>query len=253
MGLLGPNGAGKSTLILTLLGFLRPSAGRARILGLDCRRQHGGGQVANRLHAGERLVHRRDDGGGVRSPDGRVVGPAVEGGARKGARGPVPCGARRGALPRAADLLARDEADGQARPGDRPWAGARRAGRADKRPRSGLPPADAQADHRDERGAGDERARLLPLAARHRAGLRRSRDSEGRHDRAPLQSRGRAAVEPELRRARGDAATISTCGWRCRTSAPRASPKAAGVGGSCCRRASRSKRSGRSRRGRTCS
>ena len=36
VGLLGPNGAGKSTLILTLLGFLRPSAGRARILGLDC-------------------------------------------------------------------------------------------------------------------------------------------------------------------------------------------------------------------------
>ena len=35
VGLLGPNGAGKSTLILTLLGFLRPSAGRARILGVD--------------------------------------------------------------------------------------------------------------------------------------------------------------------------------------------------------------------------
>ena len=41
VGLLGPNGAGKSTLILTLLGFLRPSAGRARILGLDCRRNMG--------------------------------------------------------------------------------------------------------------------------------------------------------------------------------------------------------------------
>ena len=41
MGLLGPNGAGKSTLILTLLGFLRPSAGRARILGMDCRRNMG--------------------------------------------------------------------------------------------------------------------------------------------------------------------------------------------------------------------
>lgn len=37
IGLLGPNGAGKSTLIRTLLGFHTPSAGRAAILGLDCR------------------------------------------------------------------------------------------------------------------------------------------------------------------------------------------------------------------------
>jgi ABC-2 type transport system ATP-binding protein len=41
IGLLGPNGAGKSTLILTLLGFLRPSAGRARILGIDSQRSSG--------------------------------------------------------------------------------------------------------------------------------------------------------------------------------------------------------------------
>ncbi|NWG14150.1 MAG: ABC transporter ATP-binding protein [Acidobacteria bacterium] len=39
IGLLGPNGAGKSTLILTLLGFLKPSSGRAYVLGFDCRRQ----------------------------------------------------------------------------------------------------------------------------------------------------------------------------------------------------------------------
>lgn len=37
IGLLGPNGAGKSTLIRTLLGFHAPTAGRAAILGLDCR------------------------------------------------------------------------------------------------------------------------------------------------------------------------------------------------------------------------
>ena len=37
IGLLGPNGAGKSTLILTLLGFHKPSAGSARVLGFDCR------------------------------------------------------------------------------------------------------------------------------------------------------------------------------------------------------------------------
>jgi ABC-2 type transport system ATP-binding protein len=41
IGLLGPNGAGKSTLITTLLGFIRPSAGRARILGVDCQRDMG--------------------------------------------------------------------------------------------------------------------------------------------------------------------------------------------------------------------
>jgi ABC-2 type transport system ATP-binding protein len=39
IGLLGPNGAGKSTLILTLLGFHRPSAGSARVLGFDCRHE----------------------------------------------------------------------------------------------------------------------------------------------------------------------------------------------------------------------
>ncbi len=47
VGLLGPNGAGKSTLILTLLGFLRPSAGRALILGRDCRRH--GGEARSRI------------------------------------------------------------------------------------------------------------------------------------------------------------------------------------------------------------
>ena len=35
VGLLGPNGAGKSTLLKALLGFLTPSAGRMRVLGLD--------------------------------------------------------------------------------------------------------------------------------------------------------------------------------------------------------------------------
>ena len=34
-GLLGPNGAGKSTLLKSLLGFVRPTAGSMRVLGLD--------------------------------------------------------------------------------------------------------------------------------------------------------------------------------------------------------------------------
>lgn len=34
-GFIGPNGAGKSTFLRTLLGLVRPSAGQARIFGLD--------------------------------------------------------------------------------------------------------------------------------------------------------------------------------------------------------------------------
>lgn len=47
VGLLGPNGAGKSTLIQTLLGFLRPSAGHARILGFDA--GHRTGEIRSRV------------------------------------------------------------------------------------------------------------------------------------------------------------------------------------------------------------
>src|SRR5579863_3525691 len=34
-GFLGPNGAGKTTTLRTLLGFLKPTRGTARVLGLD--------------------------------------------------------------------------------------------------------------------------------------------------------------------------------------------------------------------------
>ena len=35
VGLLGPNGAGKSTMLKALLGFVKPTTGRMRVLGLD--------------------------------------------------------------------------------------------------------------------------------------------------------------------------------------------------------------------------
>jgi len=38
-GLLGPNGSGKTTAIRLLLGFLRPTAGRASVAGFDCWRR----------------------------------------------------------------------------------------------------------------------------------------------------------------------------------------------------------------------
>lgn len=38
-GFLGPNGAGKTTTQRVLLDIIRPTAGRARIFGLDCQRQ----------------------------------------------------------------------------------------------------------------------------------------------------------------------------------------------------------------------
>ena len=38
-GFIGPNGAGKSTMIKTLLNFLYPTGGSARIFGLDCAAQ----------------------------------------------------------------------------------------------------------------------------------------------------------------------------------------------------------------------
>jgi ABC-2 type transport system ATP-binding protein len=51
-GYLGPNGAGKTTTIRTILDFIRPTGGRATVLGLDARRDAGRDPPAHRLPAG---------------------------------------------------------------------------------------------------------------------------------------------------------------------------------------------------------
>ncbi len=48
LGYLGPNGSGKTTTIRMLLGLLQPSAGEARVLGFDIRRE----SEAIRAHVG---------------------------------------------------------------------------------------------------------------------------------------------------------------------------------------------------------
>ena len=81
-GFLGPNGAGKTTAIRLFLDLVRPSAGRARVLGLDPR--HEGVALRRRIGylPGDLLVDGRQTGselltylgnlrGGV--PNGRIV------------------------------------------------------------------------------------------------------------------------------------------------------------------------------------
>jgi ABC-2 type transport system ATP-binding protein len=77
-GYLGPNGAGKTTTLRLLMGFLRPTSGRAHVLGLDCwsaaaevhkRVGYVGGDVAlyERMTGGQLLRYLAELRGGVDS------------------------------------------------------------------------------------------------------------------------------------------------------------------------------------------
>lgn len=62
VALVGPNGAGKSTVVGLALGFLRPSAGRVRVGGLEPRRyvrRHGAGYLPERFSPRGRLRARQ--------------------------------------------------------------------------------------------------------------------------------------------------------------------------------------------------
>ena len=50
-GFLGPNGAGKTTTQRVLMDIIRPTAGQARIFGLDCQKEGVDGAAAGRLSA----------------------------------------------------------------------------------------------------------------------------------------------------------------------------------------------------------
>ena len=78
-GLLGPNGSGKSTALRLLLGFLRPTAGRAAIAGHDCWREG----VAVRRHVaylpGELRLYENMTGRQIVEFLARLRGQAVNG------------------------------------------------------------------------------------------------------------------------------------------------------------------------------
>ena len=113
----------------------RAASGTARIFGHDIRTHARAGAQPDRLHAGERLLHRRDDRRAVRPADGGACRTSA--GARAGARarGVLLCRSGRGALPQARHLLARHEADGQARAGHRARTQAALSRRAHQRTR----------------------------------------------------------------------------------------------------------------------
>jgi ABC-2 type transport system ATP-binding protein len=73
-GFLGPNGSGKTTTIRLLLGFLCPSAGRARLFGLDAWRESARAKREVGYLPGDLRLYPAMDGRGVLRIFGRARG-----------------------------------------------------------------------------------------------------------------------------------------------------------------------------------
>ena len=105
---------------------------------------------ADRLHAGERFVHREHDRRLFHPHDGRAGGASARRRARTRARSSVLRRTGRSALSAAGNLFAGHEAAGEAGAGDRPRAEAADSRRADQRPGSAGAPAHDPADQGNE-------------------------------------------------------------------------------------------------------
>ena len=92
VALLGPNGAGKTTAVQLLLGLVRPSAGEARLFGVEPRARRGAG--AHRRHAPGLQGARDPQGARARRPRLQLLPPSPPrgrgdgGGRARGDRGP---------------------------------------------------------------------------------------------------------------------------------------------------------------------
>src|SRR5438067_1816792 len=74
-GFLGPNGAGKTTTIRLVLGFLRPSAGTATVLGCDAWREGGSALIVLPRALSFLLLRSRAASAAIPEPHGSITAP----------------------------------------------------------------------------------------------------------------------------------------------------------------------------------
>ena len=75
LGFLGPNGAGKTTTMRLLMGYLRPTAGSARVHSLDCWRDSAAVHARTGYLPGEVRLWPKMTRRGDRRPPGAAAGP----------------------------------------------------------------------------------------------------------------------------------------------------------------------------------